>query len=258
MVSRKCGKLPARHDHRIASLHQHQAALPPPPDSANWYANVPAWGMLANDQVGDCVEAAVMHQIYQNLCYTRPGEALAPTDVDTLGLYSAVTGYVPGNESTDQGTYVLGPGGMMEYWHTHGVSYGGRVDQVSAYLQVSTTRPVEWRQSISLFGSLLTGILVPTSIAESSVVPPVWSDASGDIAGGHEILLVGYETSPDGVLYDLVSWGNLYRATEAFLLAACDEMVVAYDPDFVNASGVNAVGVNEATLLADMLALRSV
>lgn len=252
----RLGKRPARHDHRVPYLHKHAAALPLPPPSANWHDKVPAWGMLANDQVGDCVEAAVLHQIYQNLCYTMPDAAPVPTDQDAIDFYAAAAGYVPGNASTDQGSVMIGPGGVMEFWQTKGVPFAGTINQVSAYLQVSIQHPVEWRQAISIFGSLLFGLQVPESIINADTVPAVWSDASGPVAGGHEILLVGYETTGQGVVYDLVSWGALYKATEAFLLATTDEAVCAYDKAFLTASGLDPAGIDQDALMADMDALR--
>lgn len=255
------GKREAVRDYRVPLFATHRSKLPPAPETSNWYANVPAWGMLANDQVGDCVEAAALHMIYQQLCYTRGADTPPPADRDALALYSAITGYTPNDPATDQGTIVMGPQGLMQYWHTTGIPYGGQAsgqaNRVSAFMRVSLRDPAEWRQSIALFGSLLVGLQVPTSIVDTSTVPEIWSDASGPIAGGHEILLCGYQPGPDGTtLYRLVSWGGLCWATEAFLQAAADEMVVAYDRSFLLSTGLDPAGLSEEVLLADMRALQ--
>jgi hypothetical protein len=100
------------------------------------------------------------------------------------------------------------------------------------------------------------GIRLPMAIAEAEVLPFVWEQASGPVAGGHEILLVGYQEVAGEMLYDLVSWGALYRATGDFLQAVTDEAVCVYDRAGLNARGVNASGLDENALLAYMSRLR--
>lgn len=255
-VSVKLGKRPARHDPRVPHFSKHSAALPAPPTNSNWFADVGSWQMLANDQVGDCVCAAILHLILQQESYTlAPTKPVLPTDAEAIALYSAVTGYVPGNPATDQGTYMLGAGGAMSYWSTHGVTCGGTLNKPLAFLQVGNA--TEYKQAISLFSNLLIGIRLPQAIVAADEVPEVWCDFSGPIAGGHEIILVGYETLPSGVYYDLVSWGQLYRCTEEFLLGTVDEAVTVLNPAFMNAQGLNPAGINLAALQADMAALQS-
>ena len=76
------------------------------------------------------------------------------------------------------------------------------------------------------------------------------------IAGGHEVLLVGYQPSPDGNLYDLISWGAHYRATERFLFSRLDEAVAVVNSAFLDAEGHDPVGLHLPELLADMALLR--
>jgi hypothetical protein len=123
-----------------------------------------------------------------------------------------------------------------------------------AFLQVGKN-PVEYRQAISTFSNLLVGIQLPEAIVSPDVVPDVWRDFSGPVAGGHEILLVGYETLPSGVYYDLVSWGSLYRCTEEFLLRVIEEAATVLNPAFMNAQGTSPAGTDLASLQASMAAL---
>lgn len=251
------GKNPAIRDVRVPRFGAHAAGLPPPPAAANWYADVPEWGMLANDSIGCCVEAAVLHMILQMTSYVSPGHAPLPTEAEAVAFYSAATGYVPGNISTDQGSYVLGHGGVMEYWATTGVMCGGVLNRPTAFLQLRAKDPVHWQQAVATFGSLAIGIQLPESIVSGDDVPFVWDNPLGPSAGGHEVLLVGYQPTRDGILWDLVSWGTLYRTTTAFLMATLDEAVCVYDKAFMNALGTNPAGVDEATLVASMESLRS-
>lgn len=253
----KLGKRHARHDPRVPRLSMHATALPPPPPSSNWWATVGDWPMLANDIAGDCVEAAMMHLIYQQASYTTPGLAPIPTAAETLAFYSAVTGYIPGNDATDQGSFVLGSSGAMARWFRDGIVCGGVPNHVTSFLQITQPRPEEWRQSISLFSNLLIGVHLPLSIIDGDAVPECWRDFAGPIAGGHEVLVCGYQTLNSGVYYDLISWGSHYVATEDFLLHTLDEAVTVLNPAFLNALGVNPVGIDHTALLADMESMRA-
>lgn len=248
----KLGKLPARHDARIPHLDTRAPSLPPPPPSADWYSGVTSWGMLGNDTVGDCVEAATLHLIQQMSTYA--GSPLAPTTAEALKFYEDAAGYNPADPNTDQGSYVMGPGGTMEFWAKLGVLCGGQLNKVAAYLQLRRGNMLQLRQGIHLFGGALVGLAFP-EIIMSSGVPQVWSNFSGPVAGGHEVLVNGYESVGPVREYDLISWGQHYRATEAFLVHCMDEAVIAIDPVEMNARGVTASGLDMAQLTQDMQAL---
>lgn len=253
----RLGKREARHDMRIPRMSKHAPGLPPPPPSVNWFSDIGDWFLLGNDTVGDCVEAAVMHTILQQTSYAMaPVPPPQPTDAEAISFYSGATGYVPGDASTDQGSFVLGPGGVMEYWLKTGVVCGGVLNRPTGFLQITQPSPHEWRQALSSFGNLLVGLQLPEAIVSSDVTPEVWSHHTGPVAGGHEVLLVGYQTTSHGTLYDLVSWGQLFKATEAFLLAVADEVVTVVDTAFMNLKGVDAAGIDLAALEADMATLR--
>lgn len=253
---RPLGKREAVLDHRVPRLMVQAGGLPPPPAESNWYAGVPEWGMLANDRAGCCVDAAILHMIWQQRCYTGAPNP-PPTDEEALAFYSANTGYDPSDPLTDQGSYVLGPNGALQYWLTHGVTCGGVPNHPAAFMQVHVTVPMQWRRAIHYFGSAMIGLRLPESIAAGPEVPFVWRDPSGPVAGGHEVLAVGYQTVGTDVLYDIVSWGARYRVTEAFLLGCMDEIVCVYDRESFLARGISPAGISEINLLSQMTALRS-
>ena len=257
-VDVRLGKKPAVKDMRVPRFGTHAAGLSPPPPAANWYADVPDWGMLANDSVSCCFEAAVLHMILQMTSYVSPGHAPQPTDAEAIAFYSGATGYVPGDPATDQGTYLMGHGGGMEYWATTGVTCGGVLNRPTAILQLLAKDPVHWQQAIATFGSLMIGIQLPESVVSADEVPFVWDNPLGPFAGGHAVLLVGYQPTALGTLWDLVSWGTLYRTTTPFLMATLDEAVCVYDKALINALGIDPAGVDEATLVAAMDALRGI
>lgn len=243
-VGYRTGRKPAIKDVRVPRLSLHSAGLPPPPDFVNRYAAVPMWQMLGNDQFSDCVEAAVLHLIYQQACYANPGAAPIPTDAEAFTFYGKATGFDPNNPATDQGSYVLGPGGVMQYWLTNGVVCGGVLNRPVSFLQITKPSTLEWRQALASFGNVLLGIKLPERIVAADTIPFVWDDPSGPMAGLHEILGVGYQDVAGERLYDIISWGARYRITETCLLALIDEVVTVVDDP-------------SPSLLADMALLRS-
>jgi hypothetical protein len=246
-VTVKLGKKSPQADHRIMRMSKVSSQLPAPPADTNWYAEIANWYMLGNDTVGDCVEAAVLHCIEQFSTYS--GQPLIPDEAEAMSFYEAATGYTPTNSATDQGSYVLGNGGVIEFWNTKGVTCGGKLNKVQSFLQIVHKNVTEWQQGIFLFGGMLTGVQLPEVIVSGDTVPSVWQDFSGPVAGGHEIWINGYETLNSGRYYDLVSWGQQYKATEEFLLHVIDEAVVVVDPVEINARGVDANNVPLTELL---------
>ena len=212
--------------------------------------------MLGNDVAGDCVEAAILHCIMQQDAYLTPGAGLVATDDEALGFYSALTGYDPNNPNSDNGSMVMGPQGAMQYWCSHGVTAGGKLNKASVYLATDAHNPVQIQQAVDIFGSALVGIDFPIQLLSQPIVPFIWDDVSGP-REGHEVLVVGYDTIGTLVMYDLVSWGQMFRIPEPALLQIIEEAVAVYDRASLDARGVNAAGVPEATLLADMAALRA-
>jgi len=212
--------------------------------------------MLANDRAGCCVQAMILHSIMQQDAYLHSGAGLIATDEEALALYSAMTGYSPDDSNTDNGTFVMGPKGAMQYWHDHGVMAGGRLNKLTACATIDPRNMLHLRQSVDVFGGVGIGIDFPVQLLSHPVVPFVWDDISGP-REGHEVLVVGYETIGSLVMYDVVSWGEIFRIPEGALLMILEEAVGIYDRASLDARGVNAAGMSEAVLLADMAALRA-
>ncbi len=251
------GKRQARHDARVPLLSSHTRALSPPPPSSNWNTEVADWKELANNSIGDCTSAAVLHLIMQQSAFANPGAGLVATDAEAIAFYSAVTGYNPADPNSDQGAYMLGPHGVIDVWTKDGITCGGVLNHPTAVLQVKTSDTSQWRQAIHTFGSLLIGLNLPENVVSGSDVPFVWSDPSGPVAGGHEVLCTAYLTVGDEVLYDVISWGRTFRCTETFLLATLDEAITVYDRISLDSRGISPAGFSEVALLADMAALRA-
>jgi hypothetical protein len=258
MAQVKLGRLPAVQDDRVPFLGDlaAAAALPAPPDVVDWYAGIADWGMLANDTVGDCVEACVGHATLEFTTYA--GTPREPTDAEALALYTGITGYNPANAATDQGTLILGPSGAMQYWATRGVTFGGQRSFAKAFAQLKKRETMVWfQQAIHYFGGIVLGLDLPENVVAGDTIPFLWDDPSGPIAGGHCIWICGYETVAGQMRFDAVSWGQRVRLTEEFLVGTFQEAVTVYDPDSLNARGLNADDFDAAELVAAMKAIKA-
>ena len=87
----KLGKLAKRVDPRTLKLARFLPEHLPIPAARDWTVGreTREWGMLRNDDLGDCTCAALGHQVQVW------SEGVAVTDADIVGLYSTVTGYDP-------------------------------------------------------------------------------------------------------------------------------------------------------------------
>jgi hypothetical protein len=256
-VAVKLGRRPAVEDRRVPFLRDLSAAraLPPPPASVNWYAGIGSWGMLGNDTAGDCVEAMAGHATLQFTTYAdRPR---IPTATEAIQLYSDITGYVPGDDASDQGTAVMGPGGLMEHWASKGVVFGGARSYARGCVQLHLDGSGYLQQAAHYFGGIALGINLPADIVSGDSIPYLWSDPSGPIAGGHEVWVDGYLTENRMLYWDFVTWGRRCRMTDTFLHAVAQEAVAVYDPDSLNARGLNGDDFDAAELLAAMAELRA-
>ena len=99
----KLGKSVARHDPRALLLASYVTpALPVPPASFDLTSKVKAWGMMDNDQIGDCTCAAAGHLIIEWTANAKK-KMVTPTDKQIVAAYSAITGYNPVTGANDNG-----------------------------------------------------------------------------------------------------------------------------------------------------------
>ena len=88
--------------------------------------------MLGNDTVGNCVFCTAFHWIQQASLFIEQPLPTDPTTKECVDAYSAVTGYTPADPGTDNGTVVMGPGGLVEYWTRHGLLCGGVINMLTS------------------------------------------------------------------------------------------------------------------------------
>jgi hypothetical protein len=211
-----------------------------------------AWGMLGNDSVGDCVEAAMLHAIeHMHLgAWTTP-----PTfaDQDALNLYGAITGYDPSNPSTDQGT---DPNQAIAYWQNHGVPVGDGVDRIATAAQVDPADGMNVRRGIWEFDVALLSLALPISAQQQTtwdVVGNPKTDPNSQPGswGYHEVVAFSY----DSYRVAFCSWGQIMLMTWRFFGAYCQLVLVPLSTDVIGKTGVSETGVNYPTLQQQIVQL---
>lgn len=227
------------------------AVLPKVPVSFGHYASVPKdWGMLGNDQYGDCVFAGAAHE--HLLWETANKRSVAFTNSDVLGDYSAVTGFNPNDPNTDQGTDMATAAGYRLHTGILG-SDGGR-HKIGAYLALEPGNLNELVTAAYLFGAVGIGITVTQLNMDQFNQNKPWTYRSGGQSlGGHYVPVVGRK----GNTLFAVSWGRVQTMSWAFFTKQSDETIAYISQDYLTADK-SPEGFNGAALLSDLTAIKSV
>lgn len=244
----KLGKRAPRAAERTLKIEMYlpPLALAPAPISADWSAGIVDWGTMGNLEVGDCTCAAVGHAI---MAWTKAaGSPKRPSDAEILAMYGAVSGYRAGNPLTDRGAYISD---VLIHWSSAGL--GG--DVLTAAAKIDCTQLEHVKRVIALFGCANIGIELPASAMAQTQVGQIWEPVpdDGGSLGGHCVLLVGYDL--DGV--SLVTWGQIQRATWAFIARYLDEAWAMVSRDFLTSSGTAPNTLDLDLMTADLAALKT-
>ena len=211
-----------------------------------------SWGMLANDRIGDCVIAMMLHSIEEfHLDANTPVPVF--TDQDAIGLYSAITGYDPNDPNSDQGT---DESQAMTYWESPGLKTSDGVDhQIVATVAVDASNLNECRIAIDEFVALQIGIALPLTAQGQTEWTVVGNGHSGHSApgswGGHGIPYREY----DADTFKCVTWGAELLLTVPFHQAYAQEAHVVVTKEMLDKTGVGPSGVAWDELIADIKVL---
>lgn len=203
------------------------------------------WGMYGNDQVGDCVVASRAHLTRLFTAVGAPATAKFTTD-SVISEYSAVTGYVPGDESTDNGTDMRT---MCRYQKNTGLADAdGNRHKIGAYVSVNGI--LEALQSVYVLGGVCIGFWVPESAMEQFDRGEIWDDVGDtNILGGHEVCGVGTMDWTQKIT--VVTWGKRQEMTKAFFEKYVDEQWSYVSSEILSAKGMWR-GLNVDQLSADL------
>ncbi len=213
------------------------------------------YGMLANDNIGDCVIAELYHKImhmHQGVKKPVPNPTvLTPLVVE---VYSAITGYVPGDDTTDNGT---DPAQAYAYWKHHGLPWPDPSGKTALHhiLGLAQVLPHDG-------ANLMRGIYEFDGAGLSLALPLAWQqmdiwDAGGDPQkdpnwqaggwGGHQVLGVSYDSQHIAI----ITWGGIKLMTWRGWGTYGELALVAVTQDQIG-SGVSETGLDLKALSADI------
>ncbi len=207
--------------------------------------------MLGNDQAGDCVWATQAHTLQM----MQRGAGKAETNFDAnsvLADYSAATGYVPGDVSTDKGSSMAD---AAKYWRQTGIidALGNR-HKIDAYAELRITKPDELMQAAYDFGGVALGVQLPESAMEQWAKGEPWTHwgHKSKILGGHATLLCGRNHDGDAVI---ATWDGVTAASMQWLAQYADEAVCFISLDYLDEKGLNPRGYDRTELQKRLAAL---
>lgn len=241
----KYGRKPRIHDPRVPKMSMVRISMPAVPTSIDYTAKLPAnLGMMLNDQLGDCVEAAAGHatQVWSE---NAEGTMVTPSNAAVEQFYEVAGGYVPGNPSTDNGTVIQVA--LADWLKQPFASY-----RLAAFVEVDQLTPENIKTTIFECGLLYVGFNVPAFLEELENAGAVWDvDPSADnsIIGGHCVCLAGYD--PSGNM-TVISWGARYTMTPAFFAQFVDEAYALASPEWIGKTSQTPGGMTLAQLEALM------
>lgn len=219
------------------------------------------WGMLGNGPdlkypdiapVGDCAIADAYHQ--HILWCAEVGVAIpvnTPTVIDT---YSAVTGYVPGDPSTDQGTAVAD---LLKYrLHTGIRDSAGNVHKIAVAVALEPGNFEQALYAAYYTDGVTLGITLPQAWmadfdpnADSVTWDKPKRGSASTILGGHAITLVAGGNNE----LNIVTWGtDIVKLTQAGYEFGSDETYAIISLDrFNSGTGLDINGVDYQRLRAE-------
>lgn len=225
----KLGKLARKFDPNVRAIAPVSHVWPPAPVEVDWTAKADQnFGMMLNDELGNCTCAAGGHFIQVWTSQTRPAE-ITVADNDVLGMYIGSCNFNPADPTTDQGGIETE---VLRYWQKHPLA-GHKLDAVGFVAPGSRT---DVRSAIWLFGGCYIGVQLPISAQSQEVwdVPAGGPRGSGEPGtwGGHAVCVAGYDAA--GLTF--ISWGKRMRMTWQFWDTYTDEAYALLSPDWFSSN----------------------
>ena len=242
----KLGRKAIKTDSRTLALGNYlTSALPPPPPAADWTKGNTSWGMMLNDNLGDCTIAGAAHAV--QVWTANVGEIVTLPDDTVQSYYQQWDGYVPGETNTDNGGVELD---VLNDWQKNG--FAGHM--LSAFADPKAANLDEIRQSILLFGGVYIGLALPLTAQTQDVWDVVrlgGAKAKPGSWGGHCVFVPKY----DEKTFTCITWGELKTMTVAFWNKYCDEAHTLFGLNWMTDKG-SPGGFDQAQLQTDLKSIK--
>lgn len=246
LMGGKLGKLPAESHPNTLKLSDYLTVpiLPFLRTALAWERKVTNWSMLGNDDYGDCVEAAAANA--EMTWTSQAGTQYSPTTVQVLQDYSNITGFNMANPSSDNGTVMVD---ALAYYKIKGIA--GRKIVAWASVKIDSSL-YEFKQAISLFGTVLVGFNFPQSAMNQFNAGQTWSiNSSSPIVGGHCVAVSEYNPTQ----FICNTWAALQPVSLGFFPYYADEAYVLITQDWINKMKISPSGFNINVLENDATVL---
>jgi hypothetical protein len=256
MPGLKLGKQPATKDPRdlVFAKYVDTSKLPTPPAEFGHESLFPpkGWGMLGNDEWGDCAWAGPAHETM--LLTKEAGQAATFTTQGVLSDYSAGTGFdpdkgPPGQNPTDRGSNVRD---VLGYRRKTGVvDSTGKRHKIGAFVKLNPGNIEHVFQALYIFQAVGIGLAFPDFAMEQFRRGEPWDIVAGapTPTEGHYVCCVGKKAN-----IDLVTWGTLQQMTVPFFEKYCDEAWTYLSTEDLKGER-NLEGFDLEQLTADLTAL---
>lgn len=234
--------------HWSAIRQKYKVSAAPP--SVDYLSSLPSdVGMMLNDQLGCCFEAAIYHGDQVRTLYAG-GTMVTQPDADVKYLYEC-TGYIDGDESTDNGS---DPAQVISYIEDNGLpegSDGSKAKILVASFEIDPRNMGDVAEAMDACGGLMVGINASQNIMDSDV----WDyDPNSPEIGGHEIFCAKLLTPASNVGF--ISWGSsLYEMTPAFWQHQVNQCTACVWEDWATKTGKTPFGMTIPQLRNEMSAI---
>src|ERR1700722_3182140 len=233
----------------LSKYTQKGGVMLPPPEKIYLEYKIPPTtiGMGLNDQLSDCLAAYAAHHL--QVITGHVGTAVFAEDSEIQAFYSAFSGYVPGDPSTDNGGYFVD---MYNCWQTRGLA-GFKID---GWAQIDTKDYAKREIAIRLFVDCGVGVQLPASAQTECEAGQDWTMQPGDVPkDGHAIL----ESGEGAKGHNFATWGKGdQKADNNWDLQCTDEVYVPLTKAVISAANdVAPQSLDYDALVADLAALKA-
>ncbi len=179
-----------------------------------------AWGMLANDRVGDCTVAGAMH--CEMLWNKANGRNIVFTDRDARNDYYTITG------GEDTGIDMVT---AARFWRNSGFRDNmANRHKIAAYMAVDAKNLEHVYAAAFLFDAVGLGVKITSSAEHQFLHGEPWANVPNDsIVAYHYVPLIGRAANGNAVI---VTWGAAQEVEQSWLgtnMQECMAMVSEED-----------------------------